>query len=141
MVGLHGGDRACHVALLDGTVTDHDHIVEKLGVGGKNNLGRNLGSPERLCLVADAADFDSGIRAGNVKDVVSVETGRDTVLRALFHDSGTDDRTGGVDYNSLHLIPALSGYGSADQAKKQGRHGSYNPFHLECLNCLNIHLI
>ena len=84
---------------------------------------------------------DPRIRTGNVEDVVSVETGRGTVRGTLFHNGRSDDRTGCVDYNSFHLIPALSGYGSAGQAEEQGRHSSYNPFHLEILNCWNLHSI
>ena len=113
--GLNGGDGTGHVIFLDGTVTDDHDVVKELGVLRQGDGGGHFGGLEDLACIADAADLDHSIGGLDSKDVVTVETGRGSVRSALFDDGGTDDRTRGVDDDTLNLIPALGEYGGGNQ--------------------------
>ena len=116
LVGLDRCDGTRKVTLLDGTVTDHDDVIEILGVALEREGCRNLIGGEGDGSIAHAADFHQCGRTGHRQDIVAVQTGRDAVARSLFENDGAHHRAEFVDYNSLYLISALGEYSLTEDA-------------------------
>ena len=89
---LHGYGSAGKVAPLHGTVTHDDDLVEEFGVFLQEDVDRGLAAHgDLLRCIADGREHER--RAGLHRDhVVSIQVCDGTVLGALLHHAGSDDR-------------------------------------------------
>ena len=91
VLGAHRCDGTGEVALLDGTVTDYDKVVERGGLVLEGHVDDCLArSVNRLRLHTDVRELQL-VAAGSLDGVVSVEVGHRDVLRPLFLHRGADD--------------------------------------------------
>ena len=127
VLAVHLDDGRGNLLLGQGTVADDHDFVEEFGVLEEDDLGRYLRGLENLRGVADAADFHQYITIRHAEDVVSVQTGRGAIHRALLQDGGSDNRTLGVNDHALDLVRALGEYHT--RCDKQEGHCGKNPFH------------
>ena len=84
------GDGGCHNTLLLHTVTDHDNLVEQLGVLGNDDVHVVTGK-HGLLTIAHISDFQLGT-GGCVDGEIAVEIRNGGVRRALLHNRGTNHR-------------------------------------------------
>ena len=88
--GRNLSDRGCHDALFLHTVTDHDHLVQQLGIFGNDDV-HVLTGKHGLLTITYISDFQLGT-GGCVDGEIAVIVSNGSVRRSLLHNGGANHR-------------------------------------------------